>query len=58
MGVDDWCAGPVSAREAFTPWEVFEHRLQQLEAAVSQHDRARVRELVMVTGLGETARHA
>jgi hypothetical protein len=34
---------------------VFEHRLQQLEAAVSQHDRARVRELVMVTGLGEMA---
>ena len=50
--------GIFRAREAFTPWEVFEHRLQQLEAAVSQHDRARVRELVMVTGLGETARHA
>jgi hypothetical protein len=44
------------AREAFTPWEVFEHRLQQLEAAVSQHDRARVRELVMKTGLGEMAK--
>jgi len=50
--------GIFRAREAFTPWEVFEHRLQQLEAAVSQHDRARVRELVMVTGLGEMARHA
>jgi FlaA1/EpsC-like NDP-sugar epimerase len=47
--------GIMRAREAFTPWEVFEHRLQQLEAAVSQHDRARVRELVMVTGLGQMA---
>ncbi len=46
------------AREGFTPWETFEHRLQQLEAAVSQHDRAKVRDLVMVTGLAETARHA
>jgi hypothetical protein len=35
---------------------VFEHRLQQLEAAVSQHDRARVRDLVMTTGLGEMAK--
>ena len=49
-------AGILRAREAFTPWEVFEHRLQQLEAAVSQHDRARVRDLVMTTGLGEMAK--
>jgi FlaA1/EpsC-like NDP-sugar epimerase len=48
-------AGILRAREAFTPWEVFEHRLQQLEAAVSQHDRVRVRELVMTTGLGKMA---
>ena len=49
-------AGILRAREAFTPWDVFEQRLQQLEAAVSQHDRVRVRELVMVTGLGELAK--
>jgi FlaA1/EpsC-like NDP-sugar epimerase len=49
-------AGILRAREAFTPWEVFEHRLQQLEAAVSQHDRVMVRELVMTTGLGEMAK--
>ena len=51
-------AGILRAREAFTPWDVFEHRLQQLEAAVSQHDRVRVRELVMTTGLGNPVRTA
>ena len=49
-------AGILRAREAFTPWELFEHRLQQLEAAISQHDRAKVRALVMGLGLGEMAK--
>jgi len=49
-------AGILRAREVFTPWELFECRMQQLEACVSQHDRKTVRELVMAIGLGETAR--
>jgi FlaA1/EpsC-like NDP-sugar epimerase len=40
------------AREAYLPWEELEPRLQRLEAAVSQHDRAQVRQLVMVTATG------
>ena len=49
-------AGILRAREAFTPWELFERHLQQLEAAISQHDRKKVRALVMSTGLGEMAK--
>jgi len=40
------------AREAFLPWDELEPRLQRLEAAVSQHDRPQVRQLVMSAATG------
>ena len=40
------------AREAFVPWDELDARLQRLEAAVSQHDRAQVRQVVMSCAAG------
>ena len=39
--------GILRARESFIPWKELEPLLQRLEAAISQHDRAAVRQMVM-----------
>jgi FlaA1/EpsC-like NDP-sugar epimerase len=47
--------GILRARERFLPWKELEPVLQRLEAAVSQHDAAQVRELMAMVATGGVA---